>query len=510
MSSVLSKSKSDSNSQVNELVDGLAPSQIIDHKVEQDVSLLIMAISHDENLPNSDFVEGWLKLYEQPSRFIAESAVLDTLNSLIEQLIHYYRVKAPFSHTHEILYLSWSRVGSDIGNPKAMLNLVKYAIGHQLPKPFIDHWSTEAFEALGKTLDKQYRVEETDSTIVEMNKLIRYITQHDPELALSFTIKLMKYVRNDSRLKHHADELQNDIRNLSKGLPGVLVLESISPAQDKTVQAGCARFENLTIRPTKLVNIGDVSIIQKTLDAEFPWFSTLTQKFIEALLVRKLGKGDFFLPPHLLLGAAGIGKTSYVQRFCELIKIPSRVLSSAGKNDNRDLVGTSRGWGSGHPSMPISLINDSKVANPLVMLDELDKTGGSDANGRILDSLLTLFEPSSSARVFDEYLCGHCDLSHITWLATANDHKQLPNTLLSRLEVVTIAPPKQEHYPQIVRSSIQSFCTRNGIHEGHIPEITEVDWAWLRKYFSSPRIAKRATEKWLTHKLLIPSSPQFN
>jgi ATP-dependent Lon protease len=246
------------------------------------------------------------------------------------------------------------------------------------------------------------------------------------------------------------------------------------------------------------------------LDKEFPWFHKLTQKLISSLQLRLLGNGDFFIPPLLVLGDLGVGKTTYTLRFSALMQVPFRAISLAGKNDNRDLAGTSRGWGTGHPSMMIQLINEHKVGNPIVLVDEVDKCGGSDHNGRALDTLLTLFEPTSSKNFFDEYLSGSCDFSRITWICTANSVKQIPTTLLSRLDVVTVDKPEFEHYPAIVHRSITTFFKDNGIHSAHMPVLAEADWKWLQRYYTSPRVTKKAVYKWLAYRLLSRSNDMLH
>ncbi|HIF17810.1 MAG TPA: AAA family ATPase [Cycloclasticus sp.] len=242
------------------------------------------------------------------------------------------------------------------------------------------------------------------------------------------------------------------------------------------------------------------------MDKEFPWFHKLTQKLISSLQLRLLGNGDFFIPPLLVLGDLGVGKTTYTLRFSALMQVPFRAISLAGKNDNRDLAGTSRGWGTGHPSMMIQLINEHKVGNPIVLVDEVDKCGGSDHNGRALDTLLTLFEPTSSKNFFDEYLSGSCDFSRITWICTANSVKQIPTTLLSRLDVVTVDKHAFDDYPPIVQRSITTFFTENGIHSAHTPTLEAADWKWLQRYYTSPRVTKKAVYKWLAYRLLSASN----
>ena len=190
----------------------------------------------------------------------------------------------------------------------------------------------------------------------------------------------------------------------------------------------------------------------------------------------------FYLPPTLILGPPGIGKTSYINRLATLAGVPYKSISLAGKNDNKDFTGTARGWSSGEPSSVINFINQKKIANPIFLLDEIDKAGGSSHNGRVHDTLLNLLEPSSACAVYDEYLAAHADLSNITWLSSANEVSQMPTTLLSRLEVITVGKPKPEHYSKIVYKSIEDFCERNGIHQCHIPTIEESDWLWFSKY----------------------------
>jgi hypothetical protein len=76
--------------------------------------------------------------------------------------------------------------------------------------------------------------------------------------------------------------------------------------------------------------------------------------------------------------------------------------------------------------------------------------------------------------------------------------------------VINIHAPKREHYPQIIKTSIDSFCKQNGIHHAHIPTIDDADWKWLGKFFKSPRLAKKASEKWLAYKLLTPQENYLN
>ncbi|ORU91396.1 MAG: hypothetical protein A6F72_02310 [Cycloclasticus sp. symbiont of Poecilosclerida sp. N] len=81
---------------------------------------------------------------------------------------------------------------------------------------------------------------------------------------------------------------------------------------------------------------------------------------------------------------------------------------------------------------------------------------------------------------------------------------------MSRLDIVTVEKPKAEHYPAIINKSIANFFSENSIHPSHMPIIEEADWKWFGKYYSSPRVAKRAVYKWPSYRLLTPSKQQVH
>jgi ATP-dependent Lon protease len=479
------------------------PNYFLDPKNEVNVGRLIR-----QTRKTKDFKEGKIlnifKDLHKNAGFGHRNDAQEMIRLVTKKLSDYFQ----FSHENcaeaESIYLAWNRISESYGDEYAAQNILRVALYNQVNNELIVHWANSLVDILISNLSFGMRYKTDDYITNKLNDLIRQLAPSHPDLALNFSFKLIaicdKSNRHDEILKA-AKEFSKVALNKMSG-KRILALESIEKTEDRSTKATCERFESLTQIPVKLAKINDTSILKQTLDNEFPWFSEITEKLIKNLLIRQLGTGAFYLPPMVILGPPGIGKTSYVNRLSQLVNVPFRVMNMAGKNDNRDLVGTARGWGTGHPSMPITLINEYQIGNPIVILDELDKCGGSDNNGRALDSLLPLLEPSSASRVYDEFLCGHANFSFVSWIGTANNIKQLPTTLLSRLDVVTASSPMTEHYPAIIRSSVHSFCSMNGIHPSQIPPITEADWRWLNKYYKSPRIAKKATEKWLTYHLL--------
>src|SRR5690606_31841816 len=99
---------------------------------------------------------------------------------------------------------------------------------------------------------------------------------------------------------------------------------------------------------------------------------------------------------------------------------------------------------------PILTIARCKTANPIIVVDEIDKTTPGGHNGDIHWTLLTLLEQQTAAVFFDECLLTNCNLSQISWILTANDVHSLPRPLLSRLRVIRVGRPAAEHFDRLL------------------------------------------------------------
>ena len=394
------------------------------------------------------------------------------LNTIIGLMGHeiacLYRPDYALNLNDDFLYVSWNRYASDLGQYHATYDLCLYVLNHRLKHHHMTYWVNKAVKDVENELALLVNKQRRELLIEKMFVLIKKVSAISEEFSLSVLFNLMQssHFNMSSAIKTDMTSLIEDI---TANMPGVRVLDSIEPAGDRAVKNVCDRYQELVARPIRLAGIRSIPLIETTMNREFPWFTNVTSHIAKSLQLRQLGYGDFFLSPLLLVGGPGLGKTAYCLRLSELLNLPFRTLALGGKTDNRDLAGTARGWSGGHPSMLIQLINKHKVANPLIMLDELDKSGGSDHNGRITDTLLMLLESRSAKQVYDDYLCGHCDFSHISWVATANSVQQLPAAILSRFDVITIDKPAKEHYPAIVHRCIGEFMNDNGIHKSHSP-----------------------------------------
>jgi ATPase family associated with various cellular activities (AAA) len=292
-------------------------------------------------------------------------------------------------------------------------------------------------------------------------------------------------------------------QNTPKQTPTVQVLDHITPS-DNEADEGMVKTYSQMLTPCPLQTVPvDLQSLAINLNQRYPWFRTITEFILKALVVSAHGDRVIRIPPLLLVGSPGTGKTSYASDLAQALAIPIQVINVGGKSDARDLLGTARGYASRQPNLIVRLMLKNAVANGLSLLDELDKCAVGKDNGSIVDALLTFLEPSSAKAVWDECLGGMANLSTWQWLATANSTAQIPSALLSRFAVIDVPSPSPEHYPAIIANTIAEFTRRNHINPQLIPVFDEADWHYLKKC-QSPRKARKATELLLGHWLAHP------
>lgn len=330
------------------------------------------------------------------------------------------------------------------------------------------------------------------SNILDMNILLASMYKEDKK---GTSINLI-------RENMHNKSKNKKIKEINK-LKVIPIVKTMVDNRNEDAKFG--QLKELKKTGARLLPSPNLVEFKETLNKEFPWFKKVTEILFRELSARAHGNGIFHLPPVILLGDPGIGKTAFCSRLAELCNVPFNFLGLGGTTSNLILAGTERGWNTARSSLALQTVMDHQVANPLILLDEIDKAGGSERNGHPHHTLLSLVEPSSAQYWYDPFLMGHTDLSHISWIATANTISHLPNTLLSRFRVINVESPAIDDYAAIVWRTRSKFCESYGLDTSWVPEFTDYEWDWLAKYFKSPRIAKRATEELL--KYLITNPP---
>ena len=140
----------------------------------------------------------------------------------------------------------------------------------------------------------------------------------------------------------------------------------------------------------------------------------------------------------------GCGKSFFAEKLADLLGGRLARMDAGGSSDNRMLAGTARGWGGAQPAYPLLAIARTGVANPLILLDEVDKARASH-NGDLHATLLGMLDTKTARRWPDECLMSECDLSRVSWLMTANDASGLPRALMSRVQRVRVDVPGERY-----------------------------------------------------------------
>jgi ATP-dependent Lon protease len=146
--------------------------------------------------------------------------------------------------------------------------------------------------------------------------------------------------------------------------------------------------------------------------------------------------------PLVLEGPPGIGKTYFAERLGELFEVPVHRLGFGHATASFALGGLDAQYSTGGPGWLARTVGLSKHADPLIVLDEIDKCARA-SNSDPLTPLYSLWD-GTAEHFLDDGLRVPLNLSRVRWIATCNDASALPEALLSRCLVVPVAAPSSE------------------------------------------------------------------
>ncbi len=174
-----------------------------------------------------------------------------------------------------------------------------------------------------------------------------------------------------------------------------------------------------------------------------PNFKGVLEDLASHIELAAVNKNGLAMIPVLLAGEPGVGKTHFAKQLAKALGLHFEFLSMGTMSAGWVLGGSAPTWsGARHGKIAGSLI-DGEFANPLYLLDELDKTGG-DARYDPHGSLLQLLERETSKHFKDEYLDVAMNASAIVWVATANNIDAIPDYILSRMAVYEVPAPTRD------------------------------------------------------------------
>ena len=230
------------------------------------------------------------------------------------------------------------------------------------------------------------------------------------------------------------------------------LLDQASP-DDQLRDRDLAIFDELKGRGAFRPQLGDASL-ESTLDAlkamrtSQPHFSSVIDFIQGQILMARELKRPQHIPPFLIVGSAGVGKTHFTLELARCLgRMIHRHSFDAGHLGD-GLIGSARHWANTTPGLVFRAICQSDAADPLILLDEIDKAT-TEGKRNPLAPLHSLLEPLTSTQITDISVGLTFDASHATWVATANYLECVPETIRSRFRIFHIQMPSAEQSLQL-------------------------------------------------------------
>ncbi len=211
----------------------------------------------------------------------------------------------------------------------------------------------------------------------------------------------------------------------------------------------------------------DLDRARNILDRDHDGLDDVKDRIVEFLAVGAL-KGEVSGSILLLVGPPGVGKTSVGRSVADALGRPFYRFSVGGMRDEAEIKGHRRTYIGAMPGKFIQALKELKVSNPVIMLDEIDKTGAS-YQGDPASALLEVLDPEQNRDFLDHYLDERFDLSAVLFICTANQLDSIPRPLLDRMEIIRLAGYITAEKVTIARNHLwPRLLGRSGIARGKL------------------------------------------
>ena len=328
--------------------------------------------------------------------------------------------------------------------------------------------------SVGKRLEKCLSLMESEISVLQVEKRIRtrvkrQMEKTQREYYLNEQMKAIQKELGDEDGKDDLAELEERIKNtkLSKEARDKAVAEFKKLRQMSPMSAEATVVRNyldwiLSIPWGKRSKIKrDLEQALLVLDAEHFGLEKVKERILEYLAVQS--RANKLTGPILcLVGPPGVGKTSLGKSIAKATGREFVRMSLGGVRDEAEIRGHRRTYIGSMPGKIIQSMRKAKTANPLFLLDEIDKMG-MDFRGDPSSALLEVLDPEQNASFNDHYLEVDYDLSNVMFVTTANT-LNIPAPLMDRMEIIRIAGYTEDEKAEIARRHlIPSAVHKHGL-----------------------------------------------
>lgn len=189
----------------------------------------------------------------------------------------------------------------------------------------------------------------------------------------------------------------------------------------------------------------------KPLYEDCPNFDEVLDDLTRYLGLSIAGGASFNVMPVLLLGDPGVGKTHFGKRLAAVLGTEFEFISMNALSAGFVITGSSSTWRGAKCGKVAERLVRGKFANPVVLLDEVEKATGSTQSDPMA-ALYQLLEPETSRAFHDEFIDVDLDASHVFWVLTANSLDGIPPALLSRMAIYEVPAPTPDQAAGIARN----------------------------------------------------------
>lgn len=331
----------------------------------------------------------------------------------------------------------------------------------------------ERYEVLGAILGNEIEIMQIGRDL--QKKVKARIDKNQREYILREQLKLIREELGEDNTADDAEEFKKKLQELQAGDE---VKEKISKEIERFKNTNSNVSENAVLRgyietmlalpwEKKSTDSDDLKEAWKVLQEGHYGLKDVKERVMEFLSVRKLThKGKS--PILCLVGPPGTGKTSIARSIAEAMHKKYVRICLGGVRDEAEIRGHRKTYVGAMPGRITAALQQTGVSNPLMLLDEIDKTS-SDYKGDTSAALLEVLDPEQNSRFMDHYIEVPQDLSEVLFIATANDVQGIPRPLLDRMELIEIAGYTENEKEHIAKEHlIPKQMEENGIEKGKL------------------------------------------